>query len=385
MSDHCRTCGKFIYCGDRRNLFEQPDKIMLHQIETLTGLMLLHHADSPVHICGPCEVALRLAIGFRETIIKTQQILQNCDNVAEALLKLHSNELDFEALDGNEDYEEDAYDSPSNDAEMSYELQPGDGDKTEIHEHNDDVDECFSTAEELATSDTISAEQNMPSEMPTKTAVISDENAIRKSRKHSNTVYASVNFADNTKVMPRTDWSKLTEEEVVALKRERRKRDCICEQCGRHFSCPSNFKVHLLRHSGVKNYFCKLCPMKFYTAHLLRRHEMLHVCDRPYACQYCDQRFSHYSGRIQHERNRHTNYKPFKCSECDKAFAVSGKLKAHMLRHTGVRAFHCEVCSMSFMRKTHLVAHFRSKGHKQNVGKVESDVFNTDIETPVSS
>lgn len=113
----------------------------------------------------------------------------------------------------------------------------------------------------------------------------------------------SVIFGDsNRKYQPRIEWNKLTEEETVAMKRERRKRDCICEQCGRHFSCPSNFKIHLLRHTGVKSFACPHCPQKFYTPHLVRRHQVIHTGERPYQCHYCDMAFNNVSGRIQHER-----------------------------------------------------------------------------------
>ncbi|XP_060645858.1 transcription factor Ouib [Drosophila nasuta] len=361
MSARCRTCGKIIFCLNANNLFEQPDKIMLHQIEALTGLFLLEQTEFPAHICGPCEVALREAIIFRERIIRTQQLLLSSNSVAEALKEIdldeeHKLNLDDRVIQQEED---------EDDEEEGGEQYSSFDENTEYTE--DYLDQPKEQLEEVATvaqtTDTSETASIAPAE-------------CKPGKQTASKLYATVNFAINSRNTPRINWSKLSEHEIVELKRERRKRDCICELCGRHFTCPSNFKVHLLRHTGVKNFTCKQCPLKFYTPHLLRRHMLSHLCQKPYPCQYCGQTFADHSGRIQHERNRHTNYKPYKCTKCDKAFAVSNKLKTHMLSHSGVRSFHCEICKVSFMRRPHLAAHYRSKGHEQNAQNFAAEETN---------
>ncbi|ALC47429.1 CG1792, partial [Drosophila busckii] len=348
---HCRTCGKMIYCVTANNLFKQPNNIMLHQIEALTGLFLPEGNEFPVHICGPCEVSLREAVGFRERIIRTQQRLMNSKSITQALQEIDLEEVEkLESQYTAEGREESK--SEDDDYEEDTESEASSGVKEEKTDNPNKIVEL----EKAVTSTEESAEPP---------AGVSDKQA-----KPTEKLYVKLSFVANTKHTPRINWSKLTEEEIVALKRERRKRDCICELCGRHFTCPSNFKVHLLRHTGVKNYECKQCTLKFYTPHLLRRHELAHLSEKPYPCQYCGQTFADHSGRIQHERNRHTNYRPYKCNKCDKAFTVNNKLKVHMLSHSGVRTFHCEICKVSFMRRPHLAAHFRSKGHEQNAQSV---------------
>ncbi|BFF92669.1 transcription factor Ouib [Drosophila madeirensis] len=368
ISRDCRACGKFIYNTTSKNLFQDPENVMLNQIEALTGLFLLEHANLPARICGPCEVSLREAVRFRERVIQTQQLLQSGpENVEEIYLNATEQKSNEEAQEAKSDSESEE-EKDDNECVTSLELETLEEDEEDdaVVEVPEDVT-LDSTAKGKATAETESkvARCQPPPRTPT--------------------VYTSMTFVDNSKSrnQPRTQWDRLTEEETVALKRERRKRDCICEQCGRHFSCPSNFKVHLLRHSGVKNFACAQCPQKFYTAHLLRRHEMLHRGERPFPCQYCNMSFNNSSGRIQHERIRHTNIKPYKCTECDKSFAVSGKLKVHMLSHTGVRSFHCELCKVSFIRRPHLQAHFRSKSHSQNLQAQESSakVLEVDVES----
>ncbi|KAH8338382.1 hypothetical protein KR059_002112, partial [Drosophila kikkawai] len=356
---HCRACGKFIFCKNPRNLFTEPHCIQLHQIEAITGLYLLEGSelDFPVFICGPCEVSLREAVRFRERIILTQKTLQSSRGA-----------LVDEIEEGGD--LQDVSEQPLKD---SVELEEVDQQEVlnleEITQYEVTEEQIFDAVGELPLEE--ADKKVIPEEAKEKKREKQRESVPSKAPRHP---YTSVTFADNSDArnQPRVQWDKLTEEEVVALKRERRKRDCICEQCGRHFSCPSNFKVHLLRHTGLKSFACTECPQKFYTAHLLRRHQDMHSGERPYPCQFCEMTFANTSVRTRHERIRHTNIKPFKCTECDKSFAVSGKLREHMLTHTGERAFHCEPCKASFVRRSHLLAHLRTKGHAQNASVQES-------------
>ncbi|KAH8313905.1 hypothetical protein KR067_013741, partial [Drosophila pandora] len=337
-SRNCRACGKFIFTLTPTDLFQDPDSVMLHQIEALTGLFLLGGSEFPAYICGPCELALMEAIRFRERVFLTQKTLQSNPSVAFALDVLDINEIEGCII------MEGAPDQAVTQVVELVEEVPLDAEQTQ---------------EDPALLDQLQLDSCVDIH------VVAEE--VKEALGKLPAPATSVIFGDNKgKYQPRIDWNKLTEEETVAMKRERRKRDCICEQCGRHFSCPSNFKIHLLRHTGVKSFACPHCPQKFYTPHLVRRHQVIHTGERPYPCQYCDMAFNNVSGRIQHERIRHTSFKPYKCTECDKSFAVSGKLRTHMLSHTGIRSFHCESCKVSFIRRSHLMAHYRSKAHAQN-------------------
>ncbi|EDV92770.1 transcription factor Ouib [Drosophila grimshawi] len=377
MSERCRTCGKIIFCLNLNNLFRQTESIMLHQIEALTGIFLLEQMEFPVHICAPCEVALRNAIVFRERVIRTQKLLLNSQSVEDALQKIDLDEL--ENLNLNVCDEDDDAD-PSNRYEESpdYDYGADENETDTLEQQQQEANDELSLNEGQSDSESVPhIETDEPiAESAATAAASAPVQSVERKRK----LYAALNFAIDTRNTPRINWSKLTEDEIVTLKRERRRRDCICELCGRHFTCPSNFKVHLLRHSGVKSFSCKQCPLKFYTPHLLRRHELAHLCEKPYPCHYCEQTFADHSGRIQHERNRHTNYRPYKCSKCDKSFAVSNKLKRHMFSHSGVRSFHCEICKVSFMRRPHLAAHIRSKGHEQNAQNYADMSNNVEID-----
>ena len=56
---------------------------------------------------------------------------------------------------------------------------------------------------------------------------------------------------------------------------------------------------------------------------------------------------------------QHTTFdeKPFKCSQCDKSFAIKKLLKKHQHIHTS--RYQCKFCSKKFGRLQHLQAHER--------------------------
>jgi len=98
-------------------------------------------------------------------------------------------------------------------------------------------------------------------------------------------------------------WKNLTADQMIERKRQQRKRDCVCEQCGRHFTDQSNFKLHMLRHTGMKNFACRECGKRFYTDHLMSLHQrIVHQGERPYACRLCNKTFHNSTTRVIHER-----------------------------------------------------------------------------------
>lgn len=108
------------------------------------------------------------------------------------------------------------------------------------------------------------------------------------------------------RVGKRTMYIKLTDDKQPKriVDRERQwasARPCICEHCGRQFKDSSNLNVHLLRHTGTKNYKCTQCNEKCYTLHLLRRHQLKHT-EGPYECTFCGLQYSTKSSRVRHER-----------------------------------------------------------------------------------
>lgn len=49
--------------------------------------------------------------------------------------------------------------------------------------------------------------------------------------------------------------------------------------------------------------------------------------------------------------------RPFKCSECGKAFNQKGALQTHMIKHTGEKPHACAFCPAAFSQKGNLQSH----------------------------
>ncbi|XP_023177944.1 transcription factor Ouib isoform X2 [Drosophila hydei] len=143
----------------------------------------------------------------------------------------------------------------------------------------------------------------------------------------------------------------------------------ICEQCGGVFSCSTYLKLHMLRHTGTKEFECDICKRRYYTRNEMERHKILHSNARPYACRFCDKTFRGTSSKTVHERT-HTNERPFGCQYCDKAFRSTSVRKMHERVHVNNRNYHCEPCDQWFLRPSHLLLHQRTKLHKS---KTSSD------------
>ncbi|KAH8346269.1 hypothetical protein KR067_003308 [Drosophila pandora] len=394
MTLQCRTCGTVIYNTKAKNLFNVENANLLLNIELVSGIPLENDPDLPSCICACCILELNQAVAFRERCIQTQKDLlqqkitassseiseEDDEDALEIKDELHSDDkaliIKADELDDSYDEEEDEF----------LEMLPGpDSEIPDDDVASEDADTLVSSVQrELGTicdgsndfkgftsetdeicdiEDDIEDDSDYTENSSSKTVRPVLERRPRGRPKRDTAKLKSSNDDKPKQKKQYVTWKNLTEEEIVERKRQQRRRDCVCEQCGRKFTDQSNFKLHMLRHTGIKNFACKECGKRFYTDHLLSLHQrIVHQGEKPYSCRYCFKSFHNSTTRVIHERV-HTNARPYRCNHCEKTFSSASGRKRHELIHTGVRAFSCSICDHTFQRKTHLNAHMRSKMH----------------------
>ncbi|CAG9133796.1 unnamed protein product [Plutella xylostella] len=105
-----------------------------------------------------------------------------------------------------------------------------------------------------------------------------------------------------------------------------------CKKCGKTFASKSGLRMHMIKHTRIRNFKCKICSKKFVTKPALVYHMRIHTGERPYPCNYCEKRFLSTSRRAEHVRYNHMA-PTMQCDICDSQFKKSSALTRHRRRH----------------------------------------------------
>lgn len=139
------------------------------------------------------------------------------------------------------------------------------------------------------------------------------------------------------------------------------------------FSSCLSFPLHLQIFNNTKNehqmhsqlhmreakpYKCTQCSKAFANSSYLSQHTRIHLGIKPYRCDICQRKFTQLSHLQQHIRT-HTGDKPYKCRHqgCQKAFSQLSNLQSHSRCHQTDKPFKCNSCYKCFTDETALLEH----------------------------
>lgn len=141
-----------------------------------------------------------------------------------------------------------------------------------------------------------------------------------------------------------------------------------CAYCNENFGDYKKKMAHLAAMHGIKipPVKCEACDKVFKDKQSLSVHVRRdHLMDRRYKCTECDKSFFKTSD-YKHHLLKHSGLRSYKCDVCSKAFGRAYTLREHMKIHDNVRMFKCDYCNHKFIQKCSWKCHMKTK-HGEDV------------------
>lgn len=132
------------------------------------------------------------------------------------------------------------------------------------------------------------------------------------------------------------------------------------------FASKADLQMHVQVHMReAKPYKCSQCSKAFANSSYLSQHTRIHLGIKPYRCEICQRKFTQLSHLQQHIRT-HTGDKPYKCRHpgCSKAFSQLSNLQSHSRCHQTDKPYKCNSCYKCFTDETSLLEHIPK--HKES-------------------
>ncbi|RWS31766.1 zinc finger protein rotund-like isoform X1 [Leptotrombidium deliense] len=132
------------------------------------------------------------------------------------------------------------------------------------------------------------------------------------------------------------------------------------------FGSKADMQLHTQIHMReAKPYKCSQCSKAFANSSYLSQHTRIHLGIKPYRCEMCQRKFTQLSHLQQHIRT-HTGDKPYKCRHpgCNKAFSQLSNLQSHSRCHQTDKPYKCNSCYKCFIDESSLLEHIPK--HKES-------------------
>ncbi|ODM99524.1 Zinc finger protein-likerotund [Orchesella cincta] len=132
------------------------------------------------------------------------------------------------------------------------------------------------------------------------------------------------------------------------------------------FTSKADLQLHTQIHMReAKPYKCSQCTKAFANSSYLSQHTRIHLGIKPYRCEICQRKFTQLSHLQQHIRT-HTGDKPYKCRHpgCNKAFSQLSNLQSHSRCHQTDKPYKCNSCYKCFVDEASLLDHIPK--HKES-------------------
>ncbi|XP_047029424.1 zinc finger protein 708-like [Helicoverpa zea] len=143
-----------------------------------------------------------------------------------------------------------------------------------------------------------------------------------------------------------------------------------CEHCPQEIENARAYWKHFRTMHPNENYpvqkkcVCDICGKRFTCNALLTIHKRTHIGERPYKCSRCDRAcYSAFDLRIHQQK--HSDARPFPCTFCAKAFKRKEALERHLKIHSGDNPYKCEICGVAFNKSCTRTLHVRTVHTKE--------------------